>query len=1060
MGIKISPKIFITWIPNGRINFIPLPFATIIALDKTSGDTLRKVAKTEANNSDTLRKIKTIEKVKVDTKRQITFVQRIKLDTLRKISKEEMFSVDTLRKIRVPDGEIVVKPFVFITWIPNGRINFTPLPLATIIALDKVGFDTLREIKKNEKINLTTIRKIINVRKINYDTQRKIILYENINSDTLRNVKSVEILKINTLRKVRIPDGNITIKPIAFATIIALDKTSIDILRRIVNDEIFRGDTQRHIKKGVCTDTVRKIVNTRIFSGDTNRNITGYDRFSGDTYRKLREKFSADTKRKVVKHERFSGDTIIRVPYILKYLIEQPAAKAQSKAIRSVLEKPVALMNTLENFGIVSLTIGLNAMALSDTFSLESATHMNILEGAQGQLFNYKFNFLVEQTSHSELMQSIEGTYNKDQQLYTQVKLDRYTLGKSLTEHDIYNLRTTNEKANLIYGLPIDDDGKITLSSITNISGNRETTFQQYIAPDGHKMSENETRRYLLAQYAFSANYIKLVANALGLKTYIKIRDFHNTQLENYLDNYITYIELLQNAYSWSSKIPQRQINVFIRDDTLYVIERGLEDDIFDISNIPHSRPIIERKLMRTTWEREISKSRLEVEETEDFEGTESGESGNGNNGENNYDDKDDYDDYDEDDYDDYDDDYDEEPTPYSGVISYNESFADGDVYMSIKYSAGLMLSTNKTITMTDPDTGIRTTTKSTTEYDYGSYQANVSGTPSGGGGASSNKTKKQTKATVYSNKKDFERAMKQWQKQKEKAERQYQRQLERYERQQRLALNKLAGQSKTIFYLMSEDTTITTTDSEGNKTEQEVFKVNRYDGIGDSTYLFEERELTRNTIYYDKKKVSEEGSTRQTFHAPCGNGYYATTTYVDGEFQSASLSQGKPFQQATQFTTDQIQGGWSGYSGGSSGGGNEGPEPPDVGPPPKYDPSKENNQNPNPAGGNADGGDADKTDKKTRYTTTYEVDSSFPTKDLAVAMELEGALQWLNRKVQEEVTVEIYGEVINGIPELQHIIDFTERVIFEGNVFFLVSNTIQLTPTKLSQNLKLVRWY
>jgi predicted SprT family Zn-dependent metalloprotease len=73
---------------------------------------------------------------------------------------------------------------------------------------------------------------------------------------------------------------------------------------------------------------------------------------------------------------------------------------------------------------------------------------------------------------------------------------------------------------------------------------------------------------------------------------------------------------------------------------------------------------------------------------------------------------------------------------------------------------------------------------------------------------------------------------------------------------------------------------------------------------------------------------------------------------------------------------------------------------------------------------------------------------------------ELTEAINWLNRKRQEEVTLEVVAKVRNGVSEIQHIVDFTERVRLNGQEYFLVANQVELTPRSLRQKLKLVRWY
>ena len=859
--------------------------------------------------------------------------------------------------------------------------------------------------------------------------------------------------------------GNINIKPSLFATIIEHTPATGNVITKpflfatIKTKDFFNGDTLREITGEDETifngDTLRRLCEK--FSGDTLRVIKNYEIFSGDTCRELREVFSGDTERKIVKTEKFSGDTIIRTPYILKYLIEESqvmrsAAPTKLKSVKKAVERPVSLMNTLKDFGITSLTLNLNAQALSDTLSLESATHMDINTALKGQLFNYKFNFLVDSTSHKELIQTINGMYDKDEILYTQIKLDSYELSQTLTDYEMYCIRQCVPAVNMLYKT-VKDDGKIFISSEADPkTGQTTEKYAQYYAPDMHIMDKEEAIRYLTVQHwLYSANYIVFVAKALNLKTYIKIRDFHNTQLKNYLDNYITYMELLQNAYSWSSSIPQRQINVFIRDDTLYVIERGLEDDVFDITDLPHSIPTIDRKLIWTTWEKQIvkvtyKKSAEDLTDPEPNPDTEDDDE-----------EEDDDDEEEEDDDDNDDDDDDDEPTPFTGTINYSILGNLGQV--SITYGQGLMDHNYKSITTINED-GETVTTKEDTTYTYDYYMPENPGTPSFGSKKKNNKKNNQ-KATVYTNKKEFEKAMKQWQKQKTKAETQYQKQLQKQEQQRRKALAALQKQYKPIWYLESENSTISTI-SETYKSETENIKINYYDGIGDSTYIFEERELTKITEYTRGSsnaswdKGDETKNTRQTFHEPIGNGYYANTVYENGEFKAASLSQGKPFQQVTLFTSNQIQKSWNKSN--SSGGEEEGGiEPPEIPPQPEFKPERENNQNPDPAGNNNNNNDKP---KKYTYTTEVNIDSSFPTNDKNVAKELEEALEWLNRKIQENVTIEIYGAVINGIPEVQHIVDFTERVKFGENEYFLGSNTIKLTPNSLSQRLKLVRWY
>lgn len=86
--------------------------------------------------------------------------------------------------------------------------------------------------------------------------------------------------------------------------------------------------------------------------------------------------------------------------------------------------------------------------------------------------------------------------------------------------------------------------------------------------------------------------------------------------------------------------------------------------------------------------------------------------------------------------------------------------------------------------------------------------------------------------------------------------------------------------------------------------------------------------------------------------------------------------------------------------------------------------------------------------------------DISFPVRELNLIVRLTNDLLWLNRKTEETVTLDLISKVVDGVPEINHIVDFTERIIFNGAEYFLVSNNISFTPRKLIQKLQLIRWY
>lgn len=195
------------------------------------------------------------------------------------------------------------------------------------------------------------------------------------------------------------------------------------------------------------------------------------------------------------------------------------------------------------------------------------------------------------------------------------------------------------------------------------------------------------------------------------------------------------------------------------------------------------------------------------------------------------------------------------------------------------------------------------------------------------------------------------------------------------------------------------------------------------YAKTGRDIYLFKETERTTEAAddgkehdEYDWQDWDRSDSERVTYHAPLGMGWYATTVYVDGENTGSTLSQGKPGGKASRYTIDQ-----SNLSLGSH---------------------------------------YVRVEGKGEPSAASLIDPEFPVKDENYLAMLTEEIEWLNRRTKETVTMEIVSRVRNGAPEVRHILDFTERVRFEGSEYFLVSNQVTLTPRSLRQSITIARWY
>ena len=65
-----------------------------------------------------------------------------------------------------------------------------------------------------------------------------------------------------------------------------------------------------------------------------------------------------------------------------------------------------------------------------------------------------------------------------------------------------------------------------------------------------------------------------------------------------------------------------------------------------------------------------------------------------------------------------------------------------------------------------------------------------------------------------------------------------------------------------------------------------------------------------------------------------------------------------------------------------------------------------------------------------------------------------------MNQRIKETVTLDIVPPVVYSVPEYRHVVDFTDKVRYEGNDYYLSANSVSFTPTGHRQTLRIVRWF
>ena len=299
----------------------------------------------------------------------------------------------------MPRGRISIRPQIAAAWVPMGRIHLKMQILATIVpptsGQAKVTADVKRQVVQKNDVVVVTNRRLVRTEHFFADTRRQV------------GSASVAWTCADLLRRV-----------------VTAEKVSADTAR-LLNCQYAKAsaDTSRVLSMNFCvrrSECLRQIRKNEIISADTISRL-GIDGLSmADTSRKLGwgEPAVSHTRRQVIKFQSLLADTSIRVPVVLAY-VEPTVKPSRARKI-----KPATVPAIVDNFrehGIRSFSMSLGELTLSDSFQLETVQPLNIDDSVQGQIFDYHFHFLVEETSQRDLVQTVKGMYSKDKLLYSAI---------------------------------------------------------------------------------------------------------------------------------------------------------------------------------------------------------------------------------------------------------------------------------------------------------------------------------------------------------------------------------------------------------------------------------------------------------------------------------------------------------------------------------------------------------------------------------------------------------------------------------------------------------------
>lgn len=322
---------------------------------------------------------------------------------------------------------------------------------------------------------------------------------------------------------------------------VALD-LPLDVSRQLSNAVDVLVDVKRNVQKDYSVD----------YALDVQRNVRHSLELSSDVKRNLNRSYLADLDcaRNVI----LSVDVIADVlRNVLARINFAPTDNSQyfsgiDSQTPVVIPSQPALLPGDTN-GAQSFELSLSEQQLTDQLKVTSVTPLHLLQRLKGQYLDYQYDMRIERGSKQGIVYSADCFINIDEILYTPLNYDMPAAQVSVWY--------------------------------------------------------TENQAYQRQLYPLASQHVAAIAAALGLQPVMQFDDFYSlVEVEAQKENGGTYADLIREIFGWSSRVPTQLINAYIRDGKLYVIQRGHEAHLIDLTNAKMTMPIVTHELMRTYYQR------------------------------------------------------------------------------------------------------------------------------------------------------------------------------------------------------------------------------------------------------------------------------------------------------------------------------------------------------------------------------------------------------------------------------------------------------------------------
>lgn len=223
---------------------------------------------------------------------------------------------------------------------------------------------------------------------------------------------------------------------------------------------------------------------------------------------------------------------------------------------------------------VQSIDITLNELTLSDSVKLTSTLPLFLMEVVRGSLLDYSFTYNIESTSNKGITTEAQLMFDCDAILYQAI---------------VYNEEETKTPT---YAYDESDMAGLTI---------KEQQLARKAYQEDLLRKQNEWKQ-ARKDRSWALSNMQRIASSLD-KQLIWLADNYMTS-NDWLGAGQTFSSIISALWGWTNRVPRRQVNVFVRGDKIYVLQRGHETQVVDLNSTAHTVPEIDREIVRTAWTR------------------------------------------------------------------------------------------------------------------------------------------------------------------------------------------------------------------------------------------------------------------------------------------------------------------------------------------------------------------------------------------------------------------------------------------------------------------------